>query len=81
MRTSREALASCPLDAILPSSHARAASERLLKNRAAQSHLSILTPATPDSRTISGFWLHAVVIVQARSSLTKTGGPGTERWS
>jgi hypothetical protein len=31
------------LDSILPSSHARAASERVLKNRAAQSHLSILT--------------------------------------
>src|ERR1017187_640487 len=42
-RTSREALAGCPLDPILPSSHACAASARVLKNRAAQSHLSILT--------------------------------------
>src|ERR1022692_4714190 len=43
-RISRAGLAGCPLASILPSSHARAASERVLKNRAAQSHLSILTP-------------------------------------
>src|SRR6516162_5529572 len=43
MRTSRAALAACPLDWILPSSQARAASARVLKNRAAQSHLSIRT--------------------------------------
>ena len=41
--SSRAALAPCPLDRILPSSHARAASARVLTNRAAQSHLSILT--------------------------------------
>jgi hypothetical protein len=35
----------CPLDPILPSSHARAASARVLKNRVAQSHLSILMRA------------------------------------
>src|SRR5262245_51325274 len=43
MRTSREGFACWPFDEILPSSQARAASERVLKNRAAQSHLSILT--------------------------------------
>src|SRR5579864_387414 len=41
--TSRDGLTGCPLDSILPSSQARAARERVLKNRAAQSHLSILT--------------------------------------
>src|SRR5277367_2597483 len=45
IRTSRAALAGCPLDRILPSSHARAASDRVLKNLAAQSHLSIRTEA------------------------------------
>src|SRR6185436_6530946 len=49
MRTSREALAGCPLHSILPDSHARAASERVLKNRAAQSHLSILRDIIPFS--------------------------------
>src|SRR5207245_857131 len=44
-RTSREALACCPLDTILPSSQARRASARVLKNRAAQSHLSVLRRA------------------------------------
>src|SRR5271157_4056051 len=38
------ALARCPLDSTLPRSHARRASVRVLKNRAAHSHLSILTP-------------------------------------
>ena|SRR5271155_240438 len=42
-RTSREALAGWPLDRILPSSHALAASERVLKNLAALSHSSIRT--------------------------------------
>src|SRR5208337_3276832 len=42
-RTSRAALAGCPLERILPSSQARAANARVLKNLAAQSHLSILT--------------------------------------
>src|ERR1700743_619703 len=45
MRTSREGLANCPLDAILPSSQARTASARVLKNLAAQSHLSMRTEA------------------------------------
>ena len=45
IRTSRAALAGCWLDRILPSSQARAASARVLKNLAAQSHLSILTLA------------------------------------
>src|ERR1035441_6777512 len=43
-RTSRAGLAVCPLDSIRPSSQARDASDRVLKNRAAQSHLSILMP-------------------------------------
>ena len=43
IRTSRAGFADCSLDSILPSSHARAASARVLKNLAAQSHLSILT--------------------------------------
>ena len=42
--TSRAGLANCPLDRILPSSHARADKARVLKNLAAHSHLSILTP-------------------------------------
>ena len=41
------ALAGCPLDSILPSPHARVASERVLRNQAAQSHLSIPTPVVP----------------------------------
>src|SRR5215475_2633732 len=41
--TSREGLANCPLDWILPRSQARDARERVLKKRAAQSHLSIRT--------------------------------------
>src|SRR5690242_14821754 len=43
IRTSRAGLAGCPLDCIRPSSQARAASARVLKNLAAQSHLSIRT--------------------------------------
>src|SRR5690242_20180429 len=43
-RTSRDGLAFVPLLSILPSSQARAASDRVLKNRAAHNHLSILTP-------------------------------------
>src|SRR5882762_11651070 len=42
IRTSRAALAGCPLDWILPSTQARAAHARVLKNLAAHSHLSIL---------------------------------------
>src|ERR1051326_1603271 len=42
-RTSRAGLAGCPLDWIRPSSQALAASARVLKNLAAQSHLSIRT--------------------------------------
>src|SRR4051794_41682310 len=45
-RTSREALDVCPFASILPRSHAREASERVLKNRAAHNHLSILTRST-----------------------------------
>src|SRR5882757_4544832 len=41
--TSREGLASWPLATMRPSSQARAASARVLKKRAAQSHLSIRT--------------------------------------
>src|ERR1041385_2855923 len=41
--TSRAGLAGCRLDWSRPSSHAREASERVLKNRAAQSHLSMRT--------------------------------------
>src|SRR5580700_10121845 len=44
MRTSRDALAGCPLDRIRPSSHARLAIGRVLKNLAAQSQISIRTP-------------------------------------
>jgi hypothetical protein len=40
----RAAFARCPLASIQPSSHARAASVRVLKDRTAHSHLSILTP-------------------------------------
>src|SRR5438270_7329267 len=43
MRTSRAGLASCPLDWTRPSSQARAARARVLKNRPAQSHLSMRT--------------------------------------
>jgi hypothetical protein len=39
-------LAGWQFDATLPSSHARVAIDRVLKNRAAQSHLSIRTPVT-----------------------------------
>src|SRR5436305_8604314 len=42
-RTSREGFTGCPLHSTLPNSHAFDASARVLKNRAAQSHLSILT--------------------------------------
>src|SRR5271169_2679000 len=42
--TSRAALATCPLDKTLPNSQARFASGRVLKNRAAQSQMSIRTP-------------------------------------
>ena len=44
--TSRAGLARTPPESILPSSQARSASERVLKNRAAQSHLSIRTRST-----------------------------------
>ena len=44
MWTSRAGLTGCLLEWILPSSQARAARVRVLKNRAAQSHLSIRTP-------------------------------------
>jgi hypothetical protein len=37
-------LAGCPFDKILPSSQARFAKGRVLKNLAAQSHVSIRTP-------------------------------------
>src|SRR4051794_16903155 len=43
MRTSRDGLAGWPLDSTLVNSQAFAASVRVLKNRAAQSHLSIRT--------------------------------------
>jgi len=43
-RTSRAALARCPLHSSCRCPHARRASVRVLKNRAAHSHLSILTP-------------------------------------
>src|ERR1700722_2010285 len=43
IRTSRAALAGWPLDWIRPSSQARAASDRVLKNLAAHNHLSIRT--------------------------------------
>src|SRR5256885_9332390 len=43
IRTSRAGLAGCPFDCIRPSSEALAASARVLKNLAAQSHLSIRT--------------------------------------
>src|SRR5579885_2530312 len=39
---SRAGFAACPFHSMRPSSHARAASERVLKKRAAHSHLSIL---------------------------------------
>src|SRR5579864_455271 len=42
-RTSRAGLAGCWLDSILPSSQARAAKARVLKNLAAHSHLSMRT--------------------------------------
>ena len=42
-RTSRAALATTPFDSALPNSQALAASARVLKNLAAQSHLSIRT--------------------------------------
>jgi len=45
-RTSREAFACCPLAVILPRSQDREASDLVLKKRAAQSHLSILTYST-----------------------------------
>jgi hypothetical protein len=43
-RTSRAALATCPLERILPNSQARLAKVRVLKNRAVHSHKSIRTP-------------------------------------
>src|ERR1700682_160137 len=43
IRTSRAGFAGWPLDSILPRSQARAACARVLKNLAAQSHLSIRT--------------------------------------
>jgi hypothetical protein len=43
IRTSRAGLAGCPFERILPKSQARAAKARVLKNLAAQSHLSIRT--------------------------------------
>ena len=46
IRTSRDALALCPWERIRPSSHARLASVRVLKKRAAHSQISILTPVT-----------------------------------
>src|SRR5438045_2854865 len=45
--TSRAGFAVTPFDSMRPSSQARAASARVLKNRAAQSHLSMRTPFTP----------------------------------
>src|SRR5579862_4003557 len=44
MRMSREGFTDCPSHSTRPSSQAREAIERVLKNRAAQSHLSILMP-------------------------------------
>lgn len=41
---SRAAFTTCPLHSILPSSQARVARARVLKNRAAHNHLSILMP-------------------------------------
>src|SRR5215469_9924210 len=45
-RTGRDALAACWLTSILPPLHAAPASVRLLKKRAAQSHLSMRTSST-----------------------------------
>src|SRR2546423_10867972 len=47
IRTSRAGLAGSPLDWIRPSSQALAASARVLKNLADQSHLSIRTELIP----------------------------------
>src|SRR5208337_4005748 len=55
-RTSRAALAGCPLERILPSSQARAANARVLKNLAAQSHLSIRTLVMIHFPEESGFF-------------------------
>src|SRR3954465_2962121 len=44
-RTPRAALAVCPFERILARSHAFFAKVRVLKNRAAHSHASILTPS------------------------------------
>src|ERR1700733_5361284 len=48
-RTSRAALARCPLDSIRPISQDFWARARVLKKRAAQSHLSIRTEVRADS--------------------------------
>jgi hypothetical protein len=63
--TSRAGLAGCPLDWILPSSQARVASERVLKNLAAHSHLSMRTEVIrPFSYKKQGcaFALHASAV-------------------
>src|ERR1700733_4235026 len=48
-RTGRALLAGCPCEITRPRSHAREASARVLKNPAAQSHLSIRTSVMPYS--------------------------------
>src|SRR5882672_9445089 len=55
-RTSRAALAGWPLDWILPRSQAREARDRVLKNLAAQSHLSIRTEGMSYFATGMRFW-------------------------
>ena len=52
-RTSRAGLALSPLDRILPRSHAREACARVLKKRAAQSHLSMRTVSTKVAREVN----------------------------
>src|SRR5262249_6345447 len=46
-RTSRDGLILCPLESTLPRSQARDARDRVLKNLAAQSHLSMRRPVIP----------------------------------
>src|SRR5207244_3894582 len=78
-RTSRAGLEGRPLDAILPSSQARAASERVLKNRAAQSHLSILilemTPFSCQGRRCYGCKFVAVALQRCLQTHPPHGVP------
>src|ERR1700722_1431821 len=77
--TSRAALAGCPLDTILPSSQAWAASERVLKNLAAHSHSSILTDGLPDAMDLFCYKREGGVLISKTRALTAENAEDSRR--